>query len=72
MFGGISTAYELSAVCPSRPVTETRDETWSDETWSNGLTVITVVLAGGFADRVGFDGQAGVSMPARRRSIGEP
>jgi len=34
--------------------------------------VVAVVLAGGFADRVGFDGQAGVFMQAGRRSICEP
>jgi hypothetical protein len=34
--------------------------------------VVAVVLAGGFADRLGLDGRAGVLMPAGRRSIGEP
>jgi len=33
---------------------------------------VAVVLEGGFADRVGFDGQAGVFMPAGCRSICEP
>jgi hypothetical protein len=63
MFDGTSTAHELSAVCGSRPVTETRDESWS-----SGL----MVLAGGFADRLGFDRRTGVFMPAGRRSFGEP